>query len=502
MFFSYNNIRGLSKYLADTYKARLQAFYQNEQQNQQNTISTSGQAATKETVPLTKPSLNEKFSVKNNQLNIASEPIAIVGMSGTYPRANDLKTFWQNLVNNVDTITEVPKTRWDWQAIYGDGAGKTKAKWGAFIDEVDKFDPSFFGIAPREASLMDPQQRLLLQAVWQAVEDAGYTKDNLADKPVSVYVAINTQDYLYRLQAEHKDTEPGFSIAHSMAANRISYWLNLKGPSEPVDTACSSSIVAVHKAIQSIRYEGCEMAIVAGVSLILSPQITLASDKMGLLTHNKEVKSFDAAADGYIRGEGVGAVILKPLHQAVADGDHIHALIKGSAVNHSGQGQSLGSPSPSAQTKVIAAALEQAGCSKQGVDYIEAHATSTRLGDAIEIAAFKQALAGTDMQEGLCKIGALKPNIAYLEAASGMAALAKIVLSMQHKTKLGVKGFRQLNPEIQLENTPLYITAEHEPWAEQRDAAGKSQPRTAAINSFGMGGVNACIVLEDYRLRE
>ncbi|MEM7132285.1 MAG: SDR family NAD(P)-dependent oxidoreductase [Chloroflexota bacterium] len=443
-------------------------------------------------------------------LHQPNEPIAIIGITGIYPQSPDLSTFWQNLVTDKELISEIPPDRWDWQAYYGDPAlekNRTKAKWGAFIQDVDKFDAGFFGITPREAELMDPQQRLFLQTVWQTIEDAGYTPSQLSEQRVALFVGASTQDYARLLYQSHQaiDAHSSTGVSLSVLANRVSYLLNLRGPSELCDTACSSAIVAVHRAIRSIQDEECEMAIAGGVNLILGPDGHIVFDKMGMLCHSGQVATFGENAQGYVRGEGVGAVLLKPLSKAVADGDQIFALIKGSAVHHGGRSQGLTAPSLEGQAEAMIKAYQQAGIAPDSVDYIEAHGTATKLGDPIEIEAFGKAFAAlTDNLErshqegGHCKIGSLKPNIGHLEAASGMAVLSKVIQAMRARVKQGLKNYTTPNPYIKLDEGPFYITHEHEPWSPRVDEAGNPLPRRASVHSFGFGGVNAHLVLEEY----
>ena len=386
LFFEHNTLESLANYLMASHPHELRQKYKMDGDTTPILI---------EPVAAAQPHKRQRFATIPQSLNHG--PIAVIGMACQFPQAKNVDEFWQNLVEGKDCISEIPKDRWDWQAIYGDGPEQTKVKYGGFIEDIDKFDAQFFGISPREAELMDPQHRLLMQTVWYALEDACYKKSDLASKPISIFIGISTHDYMHYLQAQATEAQASTGMAHSMAANRISHWLNLQGPSEPVDTACSSSLVALHRAMQSIQNDGCEMAIAAGVNIILSPQGVITFDKMGVLTQKSYVKTFDKSADGYVRGEGVGAVLLKPLSQAISDGDHIHATIKGSAINHSGRSQSLTAPNPQGQQKTVTAALKQAGILDQGVDYIEGHGTATELGDPIEIIAFKHALSNSNI---------------------------------------------------------------------------------------------------------
>jgi FkbH-like protein/thioester reductase-like protein len=427
--------------------------------------------------------------------------VAIIGMAGKMPQANDLQTFWSNIQRGKDGVTEIPKNRWDWRAYFGDG-GCNHSKWGGFISDVDQFDASFFGIPPKEAEFIDPQHRLFLETSWHTLEDAGYRPSELSGKRISVFVGVSTQDYRQELYSTNVEMDSRIStgLAVSMVANRVSFLLNFTGPSDISDTACSSSLVAVHRGIQSIYNEGCEMALVGGVNLILIPEVMVAFGKTGMLTEEKEVRTFDQQAQGYIRGEGVGALLLKPLSQAEADHDSIYAVIRGSAVNHSGHGYSLTSPDLKGQTQVIVDAYQEAGIAPSTVNYIEAHGTATQAGDNIEVRAFKKAFdkLGHDDFKKKCKIGALKPDIGHLESASGVASLIKVILAMKHRIKPGVKNFEQLNPLIKLKNTPFYINNIHESWETFTDKYEKELPRRASVHAFGFSGVNAHLVMEEW----
>ncbi len=436
-------------------------------------------------------------------MKIKKEPIAIIGMAGKMPGANDLQTFWSNIQSEKDGISEIPEDRWDWRTHYGESReSKSKVKWGGFLSDVDKFDARFFGISPKEAEYIDPQQRLFLETSWHTLEDAGYCPADLAGKRISVFVGVSTQDYRKLLNHPNAQMDPrittGMSV--SMLANRVSFLFNFTGPSDISDASCSSSLVAIHRGIRSIRDEGCEMALVGGVNLILIPEVMVAFDKSGMLSDEGVVRSFDQKAKGYVRGEGVGALLLKPLYQALEDHDSIYATIRGSAINHSGRGYSLTAPDLKGQTQVIVDAYQNAGISPETVSYLEAHGAATQAGDNIEVRAFKKAFAqlGHVDVEKKCKIGALKPNIGHLEAASGIASLFKVLLALKHQLKPGVKNLEKLNPLIKLQKSPFYITSTHEAWESKTNEKGDVQPRRAAIHSFGFSGVNAHLVLEEW----
>lgn len=435
--------------------------------------------------------------------------IAIVGMSGKMPGSKDLETFWHHLESGEDLITEVPESRWDWKAYFGnpqEGGWKTQSKFGGFMPDIDSFDPLFFGISPKEARLMDPQQRLILQAAWHAVEDAGEKMSALSGSRTAVFLGVATSDYdqLGDRYLDSYDAHHSTGVAHSITANRLSYLFNLTGPSEPVDTACSSSLVAIHRAVQALQNGDCNAALVGGVNAMLTPKLTLSFDKAGMLSADGRCKAFDDRANGYVRGEGVGVFYLKRLKDAIKDKNPIHAVIKSTAVNHGGKANSLTAPNPSAQADLLVDAYQKAGFPIETLGYLEAHGTGTKLGDPIEIEGIKQAYARlTEGRELVCgeslAIGSVKSNVGHLETAAGVAGLFKTVLSLKHKTLPGTVHFQQENPYLKLDDTHFYIVGERQPWAEKSLNNGDMLPRRAGLSSFGFGGVNAHIVLEEHR---
>jgi phthiocerol/phenolphthiocerol synthesis type-I polyketide synthase C len=427
-----------------------------------------------------------------------AEPIAIVGIGCRFPGASGLDEFWSLVRNGVDAITEIPRERWNIDALFDPLPGtlaKMSTRWGGFLSGVDRFDPHFFGISPREAAAMDPQQRVLLEVTWEALENAGQPPDKLAGTRTGVFVGIGGFDYsnvllTYPDHLKIINAYLGIGNAHSIAANRISYLLDLRGPSLAIDTACSSSLVAIHIACESLRAAESDLAIAAGVNLILSPEVTIAFSHARMMAADGRCKTFDAKADGYVRAEGAGAVILKRLSHALRDRDHIFALIRGSAVNQDGRTAGIAAPNASAQQAVIREALAQAGVTPRDVTYLEAHGTGTSIGDPIEIEAAK-AVLGEQSPDGCpLLVGSVKANIGHAENASGMASLAKVVGCLQHDEIPGQLHFKKLNPRISLTGTRLAIAAEPQPWPR---AAG----RIAGISSFGFGGTNAHIVVEE-----
>ncbi|MED0939953.1 amino acid adenylation domain-containing protein [Bacillus mobilis] len=437
------------------------------------------------------------------------DPVAIIGMSGKMPGCNNLDEFWESLLQDRDLIQEVPASRWNWKDYQGDPIreeNKITSRWGGFIPDVDTFDAEFFRISPYEADSMDPQQRLLLESVWETIENAGHKPSELSGSSTGVFIGSSGSDFMGAL-SEEIGSYTLTGIARSVLANRISYLLNLTGPSEPVDTACSSALVAIHRAVNAIQNGECEQALAGGVNVILTPFASIAASKVGMLSKDGRCKAFDSKANGYVRGEGVGTVLLKPLSQAIKDNDYIYGVIRGTAVNHGGKANSFTAPNPNAQAELIVRAYEKANINPATVSYIEAHGTGTELGDPIEIDGLKQAFS--TMYERLelpdvpaephCAIGSVKSNIGHLEAAAGIAGLIKVLLSMQHEILPSNIHLKNVNPYIDLSNSPFYLVTNQERWKEIRDSEGNVLPMRAGVSSFGFGGSNAHVVVEDYK---
>ncbi|MEM6610981.1 MAG: polyketide synthase, partial [Cyanobacteria bacterium P01_C01_bin.72] len=366
------------------------------------------------------------------------EPIAIIGIGCRFPGANNPKSFWQVLSDGVDTITEVPSERWDIDAFYDptpDTPGKMITRWGGFIAQVDQFDSSFFGISPREAEYIDPQQRVLSEVVWEALENTGLVPEKLSGSPTGVFIGIGNSDY-NRLLAQDISSMGiynGTGGSFCIAANRISYLLNLKGPSLAIDTACSSSLVALHYACHSLRQGESDLCLAGGVNLILSPETTIGFSQGQMMAADGRCKTFDASADGYVRGEGCGVVVLKRLADALKDGDRIRAVIRGSAVNQDGLSNGLTAPNGPSQQALIRQALAKAEVQPAQISYVEAHGTGTSLGDPIEVKSLKTVLLEGREPEQPLLIGSVKTNIGHLEAAAGIAGLIKVVLSLENQ---------------------------------------------------------------------
>ena len=423
-----------------------------------------------------------------------SEPIAVIGMACRMPGGvTSPEELWSLVRDGRDAITTVPPERWDVGAYYDpnpDVPGKMYTRWGGFVDGVENFDAQFFGINPKEASSMDPQQRMLLEVAWEALENAGRPPDQLVGSRTGVYVGLCSSDYFQRLFARDAvdlDAYMASGGAHSVGAGRISYILGLQGPCIALDTACSSSLVTVHLAVQSLRARECDLALTGGANLILAPELNIVFSRLGMLARDGRCKTFDASADGYIRSEGCGMVVLKRLSDAVRDGDSVLAVIRGSAINQDGRSGGLTVPNGPAQESVIRDALASGHVNPSDVTYVEAHGTGTSLGDPIEVRALG-AVYGENRSVPLV-VGALKTNLGHLEAAAGVAGLIKAVLVLQHGEIPPNIHLKHPNPHIPWGDLPVLMPSEAMPWPE-------GGARLAGVSSFGFSGTNAHVVLE------
>ncbi|HEY7414662.1 MAG TPA: type I polyketide synthase [Ktedonobacteraceae bacterium] len=425
-----------------------------------------------------------------------TERIAIIGIGCRFPGAPDPQTFWQLICSGGDAITEVPTDRFDINAFYHPQPatpGKMMSRWGGFLDQIDQFDAAFFGISPREAARMDPQHRLLLEVAWEAMEDAGQVPEKLSDELGGVFVGLITSDYWDR-QFRHPvelDVYSTAGSARSGAAGRISYALGLQGMSFVVDAACSSSLVAVHLACQSLRTGSCSLALAGGVNIILNPDHTIGYSQGKMMAPDGRCKTFDAQANGYVRSEGAGVVVLKPLSRALADGDSIYAVIRGSAVNNDGHSDLFMTPSVKGQQAVLRQAYRDADISPRYVQYVETHGTGTSVGDPVELKALGSVLAEDRPSRCPCIIGSVKTNIGHTEGAAGLAGLIKVALCLKHKAIPPNLHFHEPNPAIPWQELPLTVAQELQPWPES------DYPHLAGVSSFGIAGTNAHLVVEE-----
>ena len=530
LFFEYPNIREIAKYIAEEHPDEARQFHQIAASS-----SSSGGASYQ---PESKEQSAEKVNVGSYgiskgwnpndvdtdatlepvvngispELRFVQQPIAIVGASGVMPQSDDLDEYWNKLRNAENNmVTIIPEDRWSWEAFYGDPLveeNKTKSKWGGFMKEVDKFDPLFWGISPREAEMMDPQQRIFLETVWKAIEDSGQKVSDLAGTKTGLFVGASTRDYIDLMAFEGAELD-GYSASgtsHAILANRVSFLLGFHGPSAPLDTACSSSLVALHRAIESIHTGSSDMAIVGGIQVMLTPAAFISFDAAGMLASDGKCKTFDNRADGYVRGEGSGAIFIKPLSMAEADGNHIYAVIKATAENHGGQATMLTAPNPNAQADLLVEAYEKAQIDPTSVGFIECHGTGTPLGDPIEIQAMKKAFSRLYKSHNKSPtktphigLTSAKTNIGHLETAAGIAGILKVLLSIKHKEIPALLHFEKQNEYINLEGSPFYMVDKTQPWEAINREDGTYFPRRAGISSFGFGGANVHVILEEYQ---
>ncbi len=425
--------------------------------------------------------------------------IAIVGIGCRFPGgAHTPASFWKMLCDGVDAISELPSDRFDLDDLFDpDPAtpGKIYTRWGGFVEGIDEFDADFFGISPREVRRMDPQHRLLLEVVWEAFEDAGVVPEQISGTNAGVFIGISTQDYAhlhmrpgYRTQI---DAHLNIGNALCAAANRISYLFDLHGPSFAVESACSSSLTAVHLACRSIRHGEADMAIVGGVNVVLAPELTIGFCKASMISPDGRCRAFDAGANGYVRSEGAGVVVLKSLSRALEDNDPIYALIRGTAINEDGRTAGISLPNGDAQERLLRQALREAGVSSSAIQYVEAHGTGTAAGDPIEAGALGRVFGAGRTPENPCLIGSAKTNVGHLEAGAGITGLIKTALSLKHRRIPPSLHFREPNPEIPFDDLHLRVATTLSPWPSSEG------PAMAGVNAFGFGGSNAHVILQE-----
>ncbi|NER45916.1 MAG: amino acid adenylation domain-containing protein, partial [Symploca sp. SIO1A3] len=454
-------------------------------------ISSEQQTESEESTPVSSQNVKGGGYLKED----TQDAIAVVGMACRFPQAPNLEAFWELLRDGKSAVTEIPPSRWLWQDYYHPNPGephKTYSRWGGFLEDLELFDPSFFNISPREAKVMDPQQRLLLEVISEVLAHGGYPQESLAQKNVGVFVGCSSQGYFQHVTPvlTPENLSAGVGNHNAILANRLSFFYNFKGPSLVVDTACSSSLVALHLACQSLQRGECSLALVSGVNTLLSPEYFVAGSQMKVHSPDGQCRAFDHRANGVVWGEGIGAVLLKPLSRALQDQDRICAVIRGTAVNHGGWASGLTVPDPQAQAAVIEQALEVARLSSQDISYIEAHGTGTTLGDPIEIEGLTKVFGKATQKQPFCRIGSVKTNIGHLEAAAGISQLIKVILSLEHQQLPPSLHFEQANPRLPLEQGPFVVNTKLSPW----DVKGV---RRAGISSFGIGGTNAHLVVEE-----
>lgn len=435
--------------------------------------------------------LQEKLEAAEAEKN---PPVAIIGMACRFPGgANTPEQLWDMLLNGVDGIADIPSSRWDVEALYDpdpNAPGKIATRWGGFLNDIDRFDPLFFGISPREAITMDPQQRMMLEVVWEALERAGYPPDSLSGTLTGMFVGVCNNDYAQLVMSGDPaewDMYVSTGNAPSVVSGRVSYILGLQGPAVTIDTACSSSLVATHLACQSLRSGECRVALAGGVNLILSPETTVMLSRAGMMASDGHCKAFDDSADGFVRSEGCGVVVLKRLSDALADNDPILAVIRGSASNQDGRSNGLTAPNGPSQVSVIRAALANAGVEPAEVGYIETHGTGTSLGDPIEVQALGAALGAGHSSENPLMIGTIKANVGHMEASAGVGGLIKAALTVQQGQIPPHLHLHKLSSYIPWDELPIHIPTQATPWEGHR---------IAGVSSFGFSGTNAHILVE------
>ncbi len=499
LFFKYKTLSSLAKFLSEAYAADMMIA---EQPRKIGARSLNGKVKVQHSKDLTSFG-HARFSARFSGKQVSNEDIAIIGMSGRYPQAPDLMAFWDNLSQGKDCITEIPRDRFDYRSYFNTEKGRTDSlycKWGGFLDGVDQFDPLFFNISPQDARFMDPQERLFLEMAWGCLETAGFIHPHWQREArnIGVFAGVTFNNYQL-LMAEAAGPGPSYP-ANSQTfsiANRVSYFFNFTGPSFTLDTACASSLFAIHEACENLKRGACSLALAGGVNLTLHPSKYATLCSGGFASSDGRCHAFAADGDGYVPSEGVGVVLLKPYQRAKADGDSILAVIKGTGVSHDGKTQSYTVPNPVSQSKAIGAALAQARISPESISYVEAHGTGTALGDPIEIQGLMDVYTQHTDKKQFCAIGSVKSNIGHGEAAAGIGQLTKTVLQMQHQTLVPSLLHGPLNPNIDFKNSSFYVQEKKTTW-EQPRLEGKAWPRRAGISSFGAGGVNVHVIIEEY----
>lgn len=446
--------------------------------------------------------LNEKKAFnKEEKVNIASESVtnssdcncdlAIIGMSGKFPGANDINEFWSNIKEGIESIDIVPVSRWDWQSV-----PNSKSKWGGFINDVSNFDAGFFNYSPNEAECMDPQHRLLLEESWKCIESAGYNPHSLSNTQCGVYVGVMNHDYFDKLMfKDDQDVSAWELMGNSSAilASRVSYFLNLKGPAIAIDTACSSSLVATHIAAKALRNKEIDMALVGGVTLYLTPRLFKLMSKANMLSPTGACKTFDNKADGIVVGEAAVFVALKRLTDAERDGDNILSVVKGTGTNQDGKTNGITAPSGLSQTALLNDVYTKAKISPSSVSYVEAHGTGTKLGDPIEFNALSTVFSIHNDKKNYCALGSVKSNIGHTSAASGLVSLIKCTMALNNEVIPPSLHYKTPNEHINVDDSPFFIPTVLTPWLKK-----DSVPRIAGLSSFGFSGTNAHVIIQEY----
>ncbi|MCT4598832.1 MAG: SDR family NAD(P)-dependent oxidoreductase [Vallitalea sp.] len=510
LFFEYNTLEGLEGYFLENHIEELLTLFNiqelKETKEKEETVVNRLKDSISESdkLPKFRTFLNQKATNKDVvRREIGQEDIAIIGISGQYPMSNNLDELWKNLQEGRDCISDIPRSRWDNTLYYDEDmskVGNTYLKQGGFIEDIDKFDPLFFNMSPNEAVIMDPSERLFLMQTWNALEDAGYSYDKISGKKVGVFVGVMWGQYQLLSGKIRDQILPGIT-SYASIANRISYYFDVNGPSMAVDTMCSSSLTSIHLACESIKRKESVMAIAGGVNLTIHPNKHIILCGRKFASSDARCRSFGEGGDGYVPGEGVGAIVLKSLHKAIEDGDQIHAIIKGTGVNHGGKTSGYSVPNPNAQGEVIADVMKKANIDPRTISYIEAHGTGTALGDPIEIKGLSNAFSKFTDDKGFCSIGSIKSNMGHLEGAAGIVGITKLLLQLKHKKLVPSLHSQAINKNLNFEETPFYVQHKLEEWKQptiERNGVTKTYPRMGGVSSFGAGGSNAHIILQEY----
>ena len=503
--FSYSTTRKLTQFINENLliTSNVEVTHQEENEldelfdNLDNHREVAAKPVQKEDILVEEPEYGKKQLLEDT--GYTDDDIAIIGISGIFPGAENVDQLWEILKEGKDMVKEVPAYRWDGESYYNEdinAPGKSNSKWGAFIEGADIFDPLFFNITPKEALMMDPQQRLFLRESWKALEDAGYTEQQLNSKRVGVYVGVSNGGYeTLVLENEPQNAQMFMGNASSILSARISYYLNLSGPSLAIDTACSSSLVALHNACQNIKSGDCEMALVGGACVLSTPDFYLRATKAGMLSPTGKCRAFDDDADGFVPGEAVGTIVIKSAKKALEDNDRVYGIIKGTSVNQDGKSNGITAPSGNAQVDVISNLYKKLNIAPESISYIETHGTGTKLGDPIEMDAltrvYRESTESRD-KTNYCPIGSIKTNLGHTLTSAGVVGLIKVLLSFKNKQIAPSIHYNRSNRHLKIEETPFYVADKLQDWEVKND-----QPRRAALSSFGFSGTNCHVVLEE-----
>jgi polyketide synthase PksN len=500
------NHYGLDSILISGVMEKLEVYYPNLPKTLLFEYSTIGEIANFISQNIAPPTLTDMTMPEATPQARPEQPfirdIAVIGMHGRYPEAEDLNQFWQNLKDGKDCIVEIPEERWPLDGFFDadpNRMGYSYSKWGGYVKEAEYFDPLFFKISPKDAGGIDPQERIFLESVWCAIENAGYRPDNLGSSSRKVGVFVGIMWALYQMHNSEQRALGNLVEANSSywsVPNRVSYHFNFQGPSIAVDTACSSSLTSIHMACISLLSGESQVAIAGGVNLTLHPYKYYLLSGRFFAAKDGRCRSFGKGGSGYVPGEGVGSLVLKTLEKAQADGDHIYAVIKASSVNHGGKVNGFTVPNPNAQAVVVGDTLDKAGISPAAISYIETHGTGTELGDPIEIAGLNKVMNQGEIPQQSCAIGSVKSNIGHLEASAGIAGVHKVILQMLHKQLVPSLHSRELNPNIDFGNSPFQVQQHLADWP----LPNHYPKRLAGVSSFGAGGSNAHVIVEEYEM--